>query len=107
MGEGRTPYHSEDLHFVSYRFDLLAQELYDFTWHEYCDWYLELTKPILVGSNEEIKAATRHTLIYVLETLLRLLHPIIPFVTEELWQNVAPLAGVKGETIMLASYPEF
>jgi valyl-tRNA synthetase len=94
-------------HFASYRFDLLAQELYDFTWHEYCDWYLELTKPILAGDNKEIKAATRYTLIYVLETLLRLLHPIIPFVTEELWQTVAPLANVKGKTIMLAAYPEF
>jgi valyl-tRNA synthetase len=94
-------------HFASYRFDLLAQELYDFTWHEYCDWYLELTKPILAGDNEEVKAATRYTLIYVLETLLRLLHPIIPFITEELWQEVAPLANVKGKTIMLADYPEF
>jgi len=94
-------------HFASYRFDLLAQELYDFTWHEYCDWYLELTKPILLSDNEDAKNATRYTLIYVLEVLLRLLHPIIPFITEELWQTVAPIIGIKGKTVMLADYPEF
>ncbi|MGD9107728.1 MAG: valine--tRNA ligase [Gammaproteobacteria bacterium] len=94
-------------HFKTYRFDLLAQELYDFTWHEYCDWYLELTKPVLLGDDENAKNSARYTLIYVLENLLKLLHPIIPFVTEKLWQTIAPLAGVSGDTIMLSAYPEF
>lgn len=90
-----------------YRFDLYAQTLYDFTWNEFCDWYLELSKPILTASSStaEMQRGTRHTLIHVLETLLRLLHPIIPFITEEIWQRIAPLAGISGESIMLQSYP--
>ncbi len=92
-----------------YRFDLFAQALYEFTWNEFCDWYLELSKPILTHSEStaEMLQATRHTLVSVLESLLRLLHPIVPFITEEIWQRVAPLAGKQGASIMLASYPEY
>lgn len=88
----------------NYRFDLFATAIYEFTWNEFCDWYLELSKPIL-NSNEPTHG-TRHTLIHVLETILRLLHPIMPFITEEIWQRVGPLAGKKDKTIMLQSYPE-
>jgi len=92
-----------------YRFDLLAQAIYEFTWNEFCDWYLELSKPILTSaqSSKAQLRGTRHTLVTVLESLLRLLHPIMPYVTEEIWQRVAPLAGVKDETIMLQPYPVF
>ena len=94
-------------HFESYRFDLAANTLYEFTWNEYCDWYLELAKPILNGdSNVAAKRGTRRTLVRVLEALLRLLHPIIPFITEEAWQAVAPLAGKETKTIMLEAYPQ-
>ncbi len=91
-----------------YRFDHAAQALYEFTWNEYCDWYLELTKPVLNSeqSSEEQKHAARHTLVTVLETLLRLIHPIMPFITEEIWQQVKETAGVEGETIMLQPWPE-
>ncbi len=95
-------------HIENYRFDLLANALYEFTWNEYCDWYLELSKPTLIGNiNEEQKLGTRNTLVTVLETLLRLIHPIMPFITEEIWQQVAPLAGIPGRTISLQAYPEF
>lgn len=90
-----------------YRFDLAAQALYEFAWYEYCDWYLELSKPTLQSeqSSDAQKRGTRETLAVVLEAYLRLLHPLMPFITEEIWQSVAPMAGIKGETIMLQSYP--
>jgi len=96
-----------EAHFKTCRFDLLAQALYEFTWNNYCDWFIELSKPALNGDDHEAAASTRHTLLYVLEALLRALHPIIPFITEELWQQVAPKLGKHGETISLEPYPQF
>ncbi|URX60851.1 valine--tRNA ligase [Luteibacter anthropi] len=91
---------------ATYRFDLAAQALYEFTWNEFCDWFLELSKPALNSNDAAAVASTRYTLVHVLETLLRALHPLIPFVTEEIWQNVRPVLGIEGETIMLRPYPE-
>ncbi|MBD3669851.1 MAG: valine--tRNA ligase [Gammaproteobacteria bacterium] len=92
---------------TGYRFDHAAQAIYEFTWDEYCDWYLELTKPVLnsESSSEAQKRGTRQTLVQVLEQLLRLAHPIMPYITEEIWQRVAPLAGVEGETIVTRDFP--
>jgi len=109
-------------HFADYRFDLLAQALYEFVWNEFCDWFLELTKPALNGvvqgstsaaegrtpeaaDNAGDAASTRHTLLYVLEAVLRLLHPLTPFVTEQLWKQVAPRLGLEVDTLSLRSYP--
>jgi len=89
-----------------YRLDLAAQALYEFIWNEYCDWYLEFAKSILqTGSNQE-QAATRHTLLSVLENSLRTLHPIMPFISEEIWQKVKTPLGISGESIMLQPFPE-
>ena len=93
-------------HFAAYRFDLLAQTLYEFAWNEYCDWFVELAKPALQGSDAAAADSTRRTLLAVLEALLRLLHPLIPFVTEELWRQVAPRLGIAGDTISLQRYPQ-
>ncbi|MGA9335862.1 MAG: valine--tRNA ligase [Rudaea sp.] len=89
-----------------YRFDLVAQALYEFTWNEFCDWFLELAKPALNGDDNVAADSTRHTLLRVLEALLRALHPIIPFITEEIWSEVAPRLTLSGDSIMLQAYPQ-
>ena len=96
-----------DEHINAYRFDLAANTLYEFTWNQFCDWYLELTKPVLQNGSEAEQRGTRHTLVTVLEQLLRLMHPMMPYITETIWDRVKPLAGVEGDTLMLMSFPEF
>ncbi|KFX04023.1 valyl-tRNA synthase [Pectobacterium betavasculorum] len=89
------------------RFDIAANILYEFTWNQFCDWYLELTKPVMNGGSEAELRGTRHTLVTVLEALLRLAHPIIPFITETIWLRVKALKGINDDTIMLQPFPEF
>ena len=93
--------------FAEYRLDIVANALYEFTWHEFCDWYLELSKAVLQSdaAGAAAKLGTRHTLISTLEALLRALHPLAPFISEEIWQRVRPCAGVSGDTIMRCPYP--
>ena len=93
--------------FATYRLDLAAQAIYEFIWNEYCDWYVELTKPVLNDENvaEERKAEVRRVLLAVMEASLRLAHPIMPYLTEEIWQTLAPMIGLGGDTIMTAQYP--
>ena len=98
-----------DLAMESYRFDLASQQLYEFIWNEYCDWYVELSKPTLWDEekNPENARATRFVLIFILEKTLRLLHPFMPFITEEVWQKIAPLISINGQSIMMESYPTY
>ena len=93
--------------FDDYRFDFAASALYDFTWHEYCDWYIEIVKPVLQdASDPAAQHAARRTLLQVLEALLRALHPLMPFISEDIWLRVAPLVGAGGPSVMLAPWPQ-
>jgi len=92
--------------FDEFRFDLAARAIYEFLWNEYCDWYLELAKVSLQAADADLQRGARQTLVQVLETVLRLAHPVMPYITEEIWQRVAPLAGQGGETLMNRAYPE-
>jgi valyl-tRNA synthetase len=91
----------------THRLDIAAKVIYEFTWNQFCDWYLELTKPVLLKGNEAQQRGTRHTLVNVLESLLKLMHPLMPFITETIWQTVAPLKGVQGDSIMIQAYPQY
>jgi valyl-tRNA synthetase len=103
LSKASAEYHAQ---IAAYRFDLAAQALYDFVWNEYCDWFLELAKPALQGDDAAARASTQHTLLVVLEAVLRLLHPIIPFITEEIWQQVAPRLGKHGDSIATQALPQ-
>ncbi|ELO4021146.1 valine--tRNA ligase [Vibrio fluvialis] len=95
-------------HIDNYRLDMAANTLYEFIWNQFCDWYLELTKPVLWKGSEAQQRATRRTLITVLEKTLRLAHPVLPYITETIWQSIKPLVdGVEGDTIMLQALPQF
>ena len=100
---------SIEIEFKNYRFDLLAQAIYEFTWHQFCDWYLELTKPLLnsAQTSPALRQGTCNTLITTLETLLRIIHPFMPFITEEIWQKVAAKMQINAATIMFQPYPKF
>lgn len=95
-------------YFETYRFDLLANTLYEFVWHEYCDWYLELSKPVLQDEHalSAMKRGTRRTLLHILDQILKLLHPLMPFITEEIWHRATKFTNENGNTIMLSSYPQ-
>ncbi|CAL7963890.1 valine--tRNA ligase [Gammaproteobacteria bacterium] len=101
--------HTIEIEFKNYRFDLVTQAIYEFTWHQFCDWYLELAKPILYSESFSAcaKQGTRKTLLGILEAILRVIHPFMPFITEEIWQEVAPKLNIKRPTIMLEQYPQF
>ena len=103
LSRATAEYHAQ---VAAYRFDLAAQALYDFVWNEYCDWYLELSKPAMQGEDAVAKAATQRTLLTVLDAVLRLLHPIIPFITEEIWQQVHLLPRISGESIATQPLPQ-
>ncbi|TKB48602.1 valine--tRNA ligase [Ferrimonas sediminicola] len=90
-----------------YRFDMAANIAYEFTWNQFCDWYLELTKPVLNSGSDAQQRGTRHTLLTVLEGMLRMLHPLMPYITEEIWLTVSKLCGINEETIMLREFPKF
>ena len=98
--------HEVETHFAEYRFDLASTALYEFTWNTYCDWFLEFAKPALAGDDKTAADSMRHTLLFALEATLRLLHPVIPFITEEIWHAIAPKLGINDDTISTRSYPK-